>query len=112
MGSEPPPAEREASGNPLEGGVCKVLHFKSEFRNSKSETISNTLNSNAQNKKLITVLSYVDASGYMFQTSLVLNVGNSDFGFVSYFVFRASNVLGFLAGTVEPLRFARAEPEV
>ena len=66
-----------------EGDVCNIY-----FSNS------NTLNSNDQNKKPMTALICCDAYGYTHKKSLVLNIGNSDFGFVSYFMHRIS--LGIL----------------
>ena len=44
---------------------------------------------------------HILAHGYTFRTPVILSIGNSDFGFVSYFVFRASNFLYFLPGSVE-----------
>jgi hypothetical protein len=39
------------------------------------------------------------------RTFLFLNIGNSDFGFVSDFEFRASNFFGcFLPGSIESIR--------
>ena len=60
-------------------GIYKYLHFKSECQNSKSETNSNTLNSNDQKKKLIAVLSRGDAYGFTFQTSFRRRQGNHKF---------------------------------
>jgi hypothetical protein len=95
--SESPPPERKAYGSLLEGGIWKYFRFKSECRNSKSETNSNALNSNDQNKKIVSIPFHGIALGYTFGTSLILNIGNSDFGFVSYFEFRASNFLGIFS---------------
>ena len=49
--SEAPPAERVGSGDPLEGGSYAVQNINSKFviRSTKSETISNDQNPNAQN---------------------------------------------------------------
>jgi hypothetical protein len=57
-------------------------NLKSECRNSKSETNSNVLNSNDQNKKFASISFHGVAHGYTYGTAQVLNIGNSDFGFL------------------------------
>ena len=72
----------------------QVAPGRAEIHQPEAGKISNALNSNDQNKKLIGISFHRVANGYIFGISLVLNIGYSDFGFVSHFVFRASNFLG------------------
>jgi len=95
--SESLPAEREDSGHLPEVDIWEYLLIKSEYRISKSETNSNALNIDDQNKKIIIKSFPRVVYGYTFGTPLILNIGNSDFGIVSYFEFRASNFLGIPA---------------
>jgi len=66
-----------------------MARIKSEYRSSKSETISNALNSNDKNNNIMSIPFLKTDHGYTYRTSSVLSIGISDFVFVSDFGFRA-----------------------